>query len=180
MRSLQTFLCCWPALGPGQCIMITWPSLSQFVSVNWLWFRFRVCHCQCRPIMIMSKYYCIQCLPAAVWKDPGIVICQLVCHLSFLIGQCRGHRSHSQRCGRAPWWPLMPWINGFLPSSLRMWRWRRACVKIRLSLTQQYHSDVVYIGFFDWCIYKYKLMQHSYNIHTCMYRYIYVYTHTYT
>ena len=67
----------------------------------------------------------------------------VVSHLSCLVAQCRGHRNHSQRCGRAPWWPLTQWINGFLPSSMRMWRWRRACVKIRLSLTQQNQSYVV-------------------------------------
>ena len=77
------FLRHWPALGSGQCIMVTWPSLSQLVSVNCLWFRFRVCHCQCEPTIIML-IFCFQYLFAAIWKDPGKVICQLwlvICHV---------------------------------------------------------------------------------------------------
>ena len=78
-------------------------------------------------------------LPRSHWEDlyRPFVTCHLspvTCHLSQCRTQCRGHRSHSWRCGRVHWWAVMRWTSGFLPSNLRMCSWRRAWVEIKFNL----------------------------------------------
>ena len=78
-------------------------------------------------------------LPRSHWEDlyRPFVTCHLspvTCHLSQCRTQCRGHRSHSWRCGRVHWWAVMRWTSGFLPSNLRMCSWRRAWVEIKFKL----------------------------------------------